>query len=381
VKPQSEHPNIEDVTDNFARAPGEPVHLGNGHDAKAPAKQLLSYAEMIALPEGEFLIHGVIVRRAKNVLFGLSNSFKSFISTDMGGSVSTGRTYHGNAVKKCSVVYVANEGANAVGRKRIPAWMAAHEIPQAERGNIYLVNAETILPNKVSRDNLLTAIRSVVEPGEDFFLIIDVLRGTMAGSDSDDESAAAWTMAAEILVKEGATILTLTHSPYSDDGRIRGSTHLWGSFEGRLHAEGDKEKRTCILKVDRFKDHDSCGEWGFQLDEVEIEEHPGETSLVPRLDGEVKPRKGSAKLPDGAVNALEALRYALDEAGIRPPASDHIPPAVKCVTLKQWQDYLQRRTGGDIGDKDSSERKAFFRAKARLLRGKMIGIWGGVTRG
>jgi hypothetical protein len=60
--------------------------------------KLLSYAEMLALPEGEFLIHGVIVRRAKNVLFGVSNSFKSFMATDMAGSVSTGRTYHGMAV-------------------------------------------------------------------------------------------------------------------------------------------------------------------------------------------------------------------------------------------------------------------------------------------
>jgi hypothetical protein len=337
--------------------------------------KLLSYAEMAALPEGEFLIHGAIVRRAKNVLFGASNSFKSFMATDMGGSISTGRTYHGMSVKKCPVIYVANEGANAVGRKRIPAWMAAHEIPQAERGNIYLVNVETILPNKISLNNLLRAIRSIVPPGEDFFLIIDVLRGTMTGSDSDDEAAAAWTMAAEILVKEGATILTLTHSPYSDDGRIRGSSHLWGSFEGRLHAEGDKEKRTCVLKVDRFKDHDSNGQWGFQLDEVEVEEHPGETSLVPRLDGEVKAKKGkpaAAKLTSRAINALDALRYALDEAGAIPPASNHIPGGVKAVTLTQWRTYFDRRTNLD---KPDSRLKAFDAGCEKLLAEKVVVIW------
>jgi hypothetical protein len=346
-------------------------------DREANPVKLISYAEMVALPEGEFLIHGVIVRRAKNVLFGLSNSFKCFMASDMGGSVSTGRSYHGMTVKKCPVIYVANEGANAVGRKRIPAWMAAHEVPQDQRRNIYLVNTETILPNEPSRKNLLAAIRTIVKPGEDFFLIIDVLRGTMTGSDSDDEAAAAWTSAAENFVREGATMLTVTHSPYSDDGRIRGSSHLWGSFEGRLHAEGDKEKRTAVLKVERFKDHDSAGQWGFQLDEIEIEEHPGETSLVPRLDGEVKSKKGKgAKLPDGAANTLDALRYALGEVGAIPPASNHIPPNTKCVTLKQWQDYYGRQTGGDMGDRDSSERKAFFRAKSRLLRDKLVGIWG-----
>src|ERR1700730_12852732 len=73
------------------RGRGEP--LSGRQTALNPIK-LLSYAEMVALPEGEFLIQGVIVRRAKNVLFGLSNSFKSFMATDMGGSISTGRTYH-----------------------------------------------------------------------------------------------------------------------------------------------------------------------------------------------------------------------------------------------------------------------------------------------
>jgi hypothetical protein len=93
-------------------------------------------------------------------------------------------------------------GANAVGRKRIPAWMAYHEISVEERGNIFLVKTETILPNEVSRANLLAAIRAIVPPSEDFLLVIDVLRGTMTGSESDDEAANAWTRAAEILITE-----------------------------------------------------------------------------------------------------------------------------------------------------------------------------------
>jgi hypothetical protein len=295
------------------------------------------------------------------------------MAADMGCSVSTGRSYHGMAVKKCPVIYVANEGANAVGQKRIPAWMGAHDIPQDHRGNIYLVNVETILPNETSRNNLLAAIRVVVAHGEDFFLIIDVLRGTMTGSDSDDEAAAAWTAAAEILIKESATILTLTHSPYSDDGRIRGSSHLWGSFEGRLHAEGDKEKRTAVLKVDRFKDHDSTGQWGFQLDEIKVGEHPGETSLVPRLDGEVKAKKArtAKKLTSRAINALDALRYALDEVGAVPPASNHIPGGVKTVTLTQWRTYFDNRTNLARPD---SRLKAFEAGSEKLQSQKVIAI-------
>ena len=191
----------------------------------------------------------------------------------------------------------------------------------------------------------------------------------------DDEAAAAWTMAAEILVKEGATILTSTHSPYSDDGRIRGSSHLWGSFEGRLHAEGDKEKRTCVLKVDRFKDRDSNGQWGFQLDEVEIEEHPGETSLVPRLDDEVKSQKsGKKQLKTRAAAALKTLRYAIDELGAVPHASNHVPSNTKCVTLDQWQDYALR-LGISTSDDERAKKQAFRLGSEYLIENEHVGFW------
>jgi hypothetical protein len=353
--------------------------------------RLLSYDEMVALPPTDWAIYGVLPKRSKSVLFGQSDSFKSFLVADMGCSASTGRSYHGHAVKRCKVIYVANEGANAVGRKRIPAWMAYHEIPPEDRGNIYLVKTETILPNEISRANLLAAIRTIIAPGEDFLLIIDVLRGTMTGSESDDEAAHAWTRAAEILIEEGAAILVVTHSPYGDDGRMRGSSHLWGSFDTRLHVEGDKERRTAILRVNRHKDHDSGGGWGFQLDEQAIEEHPGETSLVSRLDGEVRTKKGRGKLPDSAKLCLAALNEALDDAGAIPPASNYIPRNVKAVTLKQWKDYFWRRSGLDTVDKNSnlerhskvdkvdknsSERKAFDRGKEKLQAEKIIAIWG-----
>jgi hypothetical protein len=178
-----------------------------------------------------------------------------------------------------------------------------------------------------------------------------------AGSESDDEAAHAWTRAAEILIAEAAFILTLTHSPYAEDGRMRGHSHLWGSFDTRLQGEGNKENRTAVLKVNRHKDHDSRGEWAFQLDIQDIPEHPGETSLVPRLDGAPEARVGRRKLPPSAANALASLSYALDELGEIPPASNHIPRNVRCVTLQQWGDISEKRARVTfLGDKKSSER-------------------------
>lgn len=359
---------------------GEPTDLrawrnGDARAASPPIK-LLSYAEMVNLPAGEWRVHSIIPDRAKSVLFGQSNSFKSFIAVDLGCSVSTGKSFHGLATCKCKVIYVANEGANGVGRKRIPAWMAYHNIAAVDRNNIFLVTVETILPNETSRNKLLAAIRTIVEPGEDFFLIIDVLRGSMTGSENDDEAANAWTSAAEILITEGATLLTVTHSPYAEDGRMRGHSHLWGSFDTRLQAVGDKEKRTTVLKIERHKDHDLSGEWGFQLDEIAIEEHPGETSLVPRIDGEVKSAKKDKnatkpvdivirqyletydRLADGVTESL-----GLDFKKVRKVSADAIREELKSRGILE--------TNGKEG-LTSSARSLLCRAKLSLINPKTL---------
>jgi hypothetical protein len=54
------------------------------------------------------------------------------------------------------------------------------------------------------------------------------------------------------------------------------------------------------------------------------------------------------------------LKYALDEVGAIPPASNHIPPDIKCVTLKQWRTYFYQRSSlAGEPDKPDSRLKGF----------------------
>ena len=147
------------------------------------------------------------MRRGKNANFRRVEHLQEFPSLlILGAAFRPGAAYHGMPVEKCKVFYAANEGATGIGRKRIAAWMAYHGIPQAERRNIFLIRDETIIPDEASRNNLIAGIRQLVEPGEDFFIIFDIHRGTMNAPDKDDEAADAWIKGAEILIKEGATI-------------------------------------------------------------------------------------------------------------------------------------------------------------------------------
>lgn len=249
-----------------------------GSGPKTPKLHLLSYSEMANMPEPEWLIEGVVQKRSAALMFGKSNSFKSFLGVDLGLSVQTGRAWHGHGVSQGNVLFVATEGANGVGRLRIPAWYDHHAVPERERG-AWLYPKEIRLD--VSDD--VSALIEATKDGNFSLIDLDIFGGTMAGSEIEDKTARAWVHGVQRIIREtGAAVLTVAHTGWQDDTRARMHTHFWGSFDTRLRVEGDKDAMTCTLSVERHKDADSAGQWGFRLVRA------GD-SLVPERDDAVKP--------------------------------------------------------------------------------------------
>jgi RecA-family ATPase len=194
-------------------------------------------------------------------MFGRSNSFKSFLAIDLGLSVASGQPWHGHAVVQGDVLFVATEGANGVGRRRIPAWFDQQKIPHVDR-RAFLFPKEVRLdvPDEVSA--LIGAMQAA---GRFQMVILDIFGGTMAGSEIEDKTARAWVHGVQRIIREtGASIFTVAHTGWQDDTRARMHTHFWGSFDTRLKVEGNKDALTAMLTVDRHKDADSSGVLGLQ---------------------------------------------------------------------------------------------------------------------
>jgi hypothetical protein len=140
-----------------------------------------------------------------------------------------------------------------------------------------------------------------------------------------------------------------------------------------LQSEGDKEKRTVILKVDRIKEHDSSGQWGFTLEEQEVEEHPGEFSLVPRLDANVRAKKRGPS-PKQKSLLLEVIAQAIDEAWVSiMPFAD--APAIKAVPDRIVRDrYYLRHGNVEPDDKKEGNRLrvAFYRTLKNMIDRKEV---------
>jgi hypothetical protein len=315
--------------------------------------KLLSPSQMLEMPEPTWMIDGIMQERSSVLMFGKSNTFKSFLAIDMACSVATGREWHGRKVKKHKVLYVATEGANGVGRIRIPEWFRYHDVPFDDSTDIFLYPSEISLDNEKNVGLLLkTANAMGIE-----LIVLDIFAGTMDGTETEDTTARAWVRGVNrIIQKAQAGVLVVAHTGWADQTRARMHTHFWGSFDSRLRVEGDKDKRTSVLAIDRHKDADSTGKWGFKLDTAG-------KSLVPVLEDTVA-TEDTSSWPIPQKVAMQCLRELVEVQGSVETFKG--APNAPGVLLSDWQTSCM--AAGITNSEDSKTKSRIFRrVKTELI--------------
>lgn len=327
----------------------EPLPVGSGY--------FLTYDQMIAMPEPEWMVEGILQKRSAALMFGKSNTFKSFLAIDLALSVATGRHWHGQAVKQGRVAYIATEGAIGVGTQRVPGWYDHHDMPAWRRRNLFLKTDAIAIDDTGAVNKLIDAIS---EAGGFDLIVLDIFGGTMSGSEVEDTTARAWVHGVQRLIANGSAVLTVAHTGWQDQTRARMHTHFWGSFDTRLKVEGDKDARTSVLSIERHKDADSLGVFPFRLD-VDC------GTLVPVLDRSALPSK-TVKLNPAQKTALAVLEDVLEERGRVRDGQGW--PECRVVEVDAWREGCRGRltkTG-----QSNAERMAFKRALETLTAAGLI---------
>lgn len=334
--------------------------------------EYIPYDEFGSLPAPDFLIDGFLVANAANLIFGASNSYKTMLAVDAACSVATGRDWQGERPIDGGpgrALYIATEGRNGVCRSRIRGWMEHHEVEADLRHNIEAFRGEIYINESEHVDQLISDL--IAKGGGYKLITIDVAAGTIAGSESDDETAKAWVRGIQRLIEHlQTTVLVLHHTGWADQTRARGHSHIWGSFDGRFKAEGVADDLICTLAVDRIKDGESSGFFGFRLDEVRFGTAGVETTLVPVLDDSVQlPNGNDTRLGANMKTLLEALDQALDQSGEPSPGFTGMPTNATVTTRDAWERHALLKLPQDD---ERKKREAFKRAMDSLKRKNKI---------
>lgn len=246
-------------------------------EAEPSLVRKLTYISAHELDEGDAdfddeLIEGVIGRNAMVVLYGDSNSGKTFLAIDIGASVCRVEKWMGRPTAGGLVVYLATEAAASV-KMRARAYQRRHKV----RLNGFVIVQSPINLFDGQADTtaviaLITALES--EYGEKVALIIgDTLARISAGANENNgqDMGVVLKNASSVTNATGATFLWIHHTGKDQAKGMRGWSGMRAAIDTEIEISADDMSGVRTAEITKQRDLPSKGDrFGFTLEMVPL---------------------------------------------------------------------------------------------------------------
>lgn len=340
------------------------------HGYIPPSLKIYHWSDLAQLPSRKYLIKGLFDAKGMSVIYGASNSGKTFLALDIACHISLGMEWQGKRTRKGMVVYIAAEGGYGT-QGRLEAFRKHHDIEGY--GDLNIIPSSVLLAG--DRNDLDSLLESLVPLSPIELVVIDTLARAMGGEDENlaKDMGAFIKNCDEIRERTGAHVLVIHHSGKNEERGARGSNALKGAIDTEIQVSQDKGViSTKITKQRDGKTGDLCC---FELRSYEVgtdEDGDAMFSCVLVKTDAVPSRKG---LSGQAGEAYQSLLNLILECGtVHIPRKDMAPQ--KVVRLDDFKDHFFKAGIAD-SDKPDSLNKSFARAKNKLKKHGYIGEWDG----
>lgn len=285
----------------------------NAESGAPPPLMLLWYATLGEANPQEQLVKNLLFSGSLAVVFGESNSGKTYFVLDLGLAIAAGIPWRGRRTRRGLVLYVAGEGAASV-RSRVCAYRIAH--PDISTGIAFAIIPQAVdFLNGESVDALVETINAAAsESGEAIALVIvDTFARAIPGGNENDAQDVGLAVAAadRIRVSTGACVCFVHHAGKDPTKGARGSSALRAAADTEILIDGQTGARVAI--VSKQRDLEAGEPMGFELKPVPIGKDPDDDSeitacVVTHADG--PPRSAAAPQLRGKVQRqlIAALR-------------------------------------------------------------------------
>jgi len=335
------------------------------------SKKLIAYDAFKFSPATTYLIKGVLDQNTVSVVWGASNSGKTFTTLDMVHHMARGADlWRGRRVKQASVIYLALEGGRGI-EKRI---LALKRENPGNLPNLYFwphpldlmktltddESGESSHPNAVKVARMLHKLKGWF-PDLPQMLVVDTLARAMPGRDenSTQDMGRLIEVVDEIRAETGAHVMIVHHSGKDEARGMRGASALLGAIDGEVHVQYDHNAKVGNYLFEKQRDSArGNGKEYFRLKVVDLgEDDDGDqvTSCVIDHEAAAPVRTDTEKLSASAKAALETLEAI---GGT--------------VTEKQWREACAKGRTVSASEDRESRVKAFKRAAACLARDGLV---------
>lgn len=361
-------------------------------------------------PEYEYLIKGIIPRGEAVLIYGPSQSGKSYETFNLGMHVALGWDFQGHRTRQGLVIYGAQEGGKGM-RDRARAYRKHHELRLEGVPFEILTRRADLFSDEVDTEDLIAeilAIKAEYEIPLEVF-VIDTFSAATPGlkENSSEDISRVRQRVAKIMDKCKCGVWIVHHMNAAGE-RPRGHTSLYADIETAIEIVKKQDKGHNVIKDDNGRDirHATVRKqregqdginWEFVLPAIEVrKDADGDpvTACVPMLparaeqETERKPKPGQVParngvlLNDGEQTFFQVLLKAIDEAGIATPPELKLPQSVaKVIDWRTFGRIYKRTVPNDESDDDAGKKrynerikKAVDRARKYLLKTRVIGI-------
>jgi hypothetical protein len=310
-----------------------------------------------------------------SVVYGESNSGKTFFMSDLALYVARGAPWRGKAVEQGGVIYCALEGGHGI-KNRVAAFREHYGI-EASLPFAVVPSAINLLDPEADTPRLIELIKAAAETIKPFpvkLVVIDTLsRALSGGNENAPDDMGALVINADKIRQATTAHLGFVHHNGKDAAKgARGHSLLRAATDTEIEVTRDHETGISVARVTKQREMEIGGEFPFRLEVIELGENrrgKAVTSCVcmPVSDDQAPPPKKRGRKPkDETVQAaLSAFRNCYAQCQESAPLSSNLP-GQKCVRTGTVLEWL-RRSGLTGSDTTDANRKAADRYKIQLI--------------
>lgn len=388
----TEHPAFESWTEKAEAArkgnsapPVEPegFYAPIGEPAAAERRKftLEPFGSIIFESAGEWLVKRMLPRQGVGAFYGASQSFKSFLVSDLALYVALGWEWAGRRVTQAPAVYIAAEGAAGLRKRKVGFERSHGDLPATVP--FYLISAA---PNLGTEQGDLAALIAAIEaegvaPG---LIVVDTLAQALGAGDENGGGMITFVANATALANHfRAFVLIVHHVGLGDDKRMRGHSSLIGAVDAQILCERREGELSTTLTLQKLKDEESRVKLAAHLSRVVIgQDEDGEdvsTLIVDRIEEVDAAPKATAprSIPASQRLFMEVVEHAIDEAGepFRPFPDGPLVKAVsdEIVRERYYRRIAERPRPDDTPKKLADRQRQAFNVAVRAnLNAKRI---------
>jgi hypothetical protein len=340
---------------------------GKTPGSRGESLPIIYFGDLAPALDCDDFVEGLLIRGGMSVVYGDSNTGKTFFALDQSLHVAGGLPWRGREVEAGGVLYLALEGSHGI-RNRVSAFKIDKRCGDAELGFAVVPLSVDLCNPAADTGRVIDAVKAEARKigGPVSLVVVDTLSRAMAGGNenSPDDMGALVSNIDRIRQTTGAHVMLVHHSGKDGAKGARGHSLLRAATDTEIEVSHDSITRVSVARVTKQRELETGDEFAFSLRPVVLgENRRGKPVTSCVVDAAAAPKR-DRQLPGDQQHALSILETLIADEGRE--GSEGVPSGTRSVPAAWWRERFYLRAKPDA--KPEAKRKAFQRATDGLVK-------------